>query len=184
MESALSVCKDNHPVTVSPLEKALTQFLNFLKASTTEASKRTTKNVCTVLAGHNAATFDFPILRRNGGHNFVAELTSVNIRCADTLFLFKSLIKDKHSSLQNEQGQFPKPNQSSLYEHLFKEAFEAHHPLEDVSILRRILFSSRLALSNEIIVNGSSLISVKDAAEDMKYLDDRRNRLMSFRGKL
>ena len=114
-----TLCKDYHPAAILPLEEALTQFLNFLKASTTEASKRTTKNVCTVLAGHNAATFDVPILLRNGGHNFVAELiTSVNIRCADTLFLFKSLIK-KHSSLQNEQGQFPKPNQSSLYEHLF-----------------------------------------------------------------
>ena len=179
-----TLCKDNHPVTVLPLEEALAQFLNFLKASTTKASKRTTKKVCTVLAGHNAATFDVPILLRNGGHNFVTELTSVNIRCADTLLLFKSLIKDKHSSLQNEQGQFPKPNQCSLYEHLFKETFEAHDALEDVSALRRILFSSRVALSNEVIVNRSSLISVKDAAEDMKYLDDRHNRLLSFRGKL
>ena len=136
------------------------------------------------MAGHNAATFDVPILLRNGGHNFVTELNSVNIRCADTLLLFKSLIEDKHSSLQNEQGQFPKPNQCSLYEHLFKETFEAQDALEDVSALRRILFSSKVALSNEIIVNRSSLISVKDAAEDMKYLDDRHNRLLSFRGKL
>ena len=84
-----TLCKDNHgdPVTGLPLEEALTQFLHFLKASTTEASKRTTKRVCTVLAGHNAATFDIPILLRNGGHNFVAELTSENIRCADTLLL-------------------------------------------------------------------------------------------------
>ena len=118
------------------------------------------------MAGHNAATFDVPILLRNGGHDFVTELTSMNVRCTDTLFLFKSLIKDKHSSLQNEQGQFPKPNQSSLYEHLFKEAFEAHD--NDVSAFRRILFSSRLALSNEVIVNKSSLISVKDAADSMK----------------
>ena len=108
----------------------------------------------------------------------------MNIRCADTLLLFKSLIKDKHPSLQNEQGEFPKSNQSSLYEHLFKETFEAHDALEDVSALRRILFSSRLALSNETIVNRSSLMSVKDAAEDMKYLDDRHNRLLSFKGKL
>ena len=179
-----TLCEDNHPVTVLPLEEALTQSLNFLKASTTEASKCTTKKVCTVLAGHNAATFDVPILFRNSGHNFVAELTSVNIRCANTLFLFKSLTKEKHSSLQNEQGQFPKPHQSSLYEHLFKETFEVHGGLEDVSAFRTILFSSRPSLSNKIIVNRSSLISVKDAAEDMKYLDDRHNRLLSFRGKL
>ena len=133
-------------MTVLPLEEALAQFLNFLKASTTEASKRITKKVCTLLAGHNAFTFDVPILLRNGGHSFVTELTSVNIRCADTLLLFKSRMRDKHSSLQNEQGQFPKPNQSSLYEHLFKETFEAHDALEDVSALRRILFSSRVAL--------------------------------------
>ena len=184
MNGIRTLCKDNDPVTILPLEEALAQFLNFLKASTTEASKRTTKKVCIVLAGHNAATFDVPILLRNGGHSFVTELTSVNIRCADTLLLFKSRMRDKHSSLQNEQGQFPKPNQSSLYEHLFKETFEAHDALEDVSALRRILFSSRVALSNEIIVNRSSLISVKDAAQDMKYLDDRHNRLLSFRGKL
>ena len=39
---------------------------------------------------------------------------------------------------------------------------------EDVSVLHRILFSSRLALSDEIIISRSSLISEKDAAKDMK----------------
>ena len=50
--------------------------------------------------------------------------------------------------------------------------------------LRRILLSSRLALSDEMLVNRSSAISVKDAAEDLKYLDNRHLRLLSFRGKL
>ena len=49
--------------------------------------------------------------------------------------------------------------------------------------LRRILLSSRLALADEMLVKRSSVISVQDAAEDLKYLDNRRLRL-SFRGKL
>ena len=176
--------KENQPVTVSTLSEALTQFVNFLKSSTTSASSHITKPVCTVLAGHNAATFDIPILLRNAGENFVSELNSMNIRFADTLTLFKSLIKIKHSSLQNEQGQFPKPNQASLYEHLFQDNFESHDALEDVISLSRILFSSRLALSDEILVNRSSLVSVNDAVEEMKYLDNRHRRLLTFQGKL
>jgi len=92
---------------------------------------------------------------------------------AETLKLFKSLIKSKHSSLQNAEGQYPKLNQSSVYEHLCQTTFDAHNALEDVIALGRILFSSRLALSDEILVNRSSIISVKDAAEDVKNLDSR-----------
>jgi len=53
-----------------------------------------------------------------------------------------------------------------------------------VIALHNILFLSRLALPDEILVNRSSVISVKDAAEDMNYLDNRHQRLLSFRGKL
>ena len=49
--------------------------------------------------------------------------------------------------------------------------------------LRRILLSSRLAFSDEMLVNRSPVISVKDAAEDLKYLENRHQRLLSFRGK-
>ena len=88
------------------------------------------------------------------------------------------------SYLQNSVGQYPKPGQSSVYQHLFQTTFDAHDALEDVIALRRILFSSKLTLSDEMLVNRSSVISVKDAAEDLKYLDNRHQRLLSFRGKL
>ena len=77
-----------------------------------------------VLAGDNAATFDVPMLLRNGEHNFVAELTSVNIRCTDSVELFKFLLKDKHSSLKNEQGQSRRqepPEQQEQYLQTFEE---------------------------------------------------------------
>ena len=90
----------------------------------------------------------------------------------------------KHSSLQNAEGQYPKPGQSSVYEHLFQTTFDAHDALGDLMALRRILFPSRLALSDEMLVNRSSVISVKDAAGDLKYLHNRHQRLLSFRGEL
>jgi len=83
----------------------------------------------------------------------------------------KSLIKTKHSSLQIAEGKYPKPGQSAVYEHLFQTTFVAHDALQDVIALRRILLSSTLALSDEMLVNRSSVISVKDAAEDLKHLD-------------
>ncbi|XP_022787160.1 uncharacterized protein LOC111327279 [Stylophora pistillata] len=176
---------NNRLVEAFELSQVLRQFLTFLRASIDSASTRSTKPVCTILAGHNAATFDIPILLRNGGENFIAELSSISsIRFADTLTLMKSLIKSKHSSIQNAEGKFPKPGQSSVYEHLFQTTFDAHDALEDVIALRRILLSPRLALSDEMLVNRSSVISVKDAAEDLKYLDNRHQRLLSFRGKL
>ncbi|XP_078372624.1 uncharacterized protein LOC144656263 [Oculina patagonica] len=177
--------KENQPVVTSPLAEVLKQFVMFLKESTNAASSQTTKPVCTVLAGHNAAMFDIPVLLRNGGKDFIAELSSINcIRFADTLTLFKSLIQSKHSSLLDAEGKFPKPNMSSLYEHVFQTTFDAHDAVADVIALRRILFSPRLALSDELLVNRSSVISVKDAAEDMKWLDNRHQRLLTLRGKL
>ncbi|XP_022809241.1 uncharacterized protein LOC111346201, partial [Stylophora pistillata] len=102
--------KDNRLVEAFELSQVLRQFLTFLRASIDSASTRSTKPVCTILAGHNAATFDIPILLRNGGENFIAELSSISsIRFADTLTLMKSLIKSKHSSIPNAEGKFPKP---------------------------------------------------------------------------
>ena len=172
--------KDNRPVEALELSQVLTAVLNFF-----EGQHRFSFVTIHKARLHNAATFDIPILLRNGGEDFIAELSSISsIRFADTLTLLKSLIKSKHSSLQNAVGQYPKPGQSSVYEHLFQTTFDAHDALEDVIALRRILFSSKLALSDEMLVNRSSVISVKDAAEDLKYLDNRHQRVLSFRGKL
>ena len=176
--------KEGQPLETLTLQRALTEFLTFLKESETAAASNTTKPVCTVLAGHNAFSFDIPILLRNGGDRFITELKSINVRFADTLTLFKSLINSKYSTLENDEGLYPKANQSSLYEHLFQESFDAHDALGDVIALRRILFSNKLALSDKLLVNKSSLMSVEDAVEDMKYLDSRHRKLMSLRGKL
>ena len=158
------------------------QLLDHLSETITIASAISTKCVCTVLIGHNAATFDTPTLLRNGGENFVQTLSSNDIRFADSLILFKTLIK-KHPCLHNN-GQFPKANHFYLYECLFAETFDAHDALEDVTALRRILFSSRLDLSAEFLVNNRSLNSVKDAVQYIKYLDNRHKLFQTFRGKL
>ena len=66
-----------------------------------------------------------------------------------------------------------KPNQSSLYTHVFNEQFEAHDALEDVSALRKILFESSLSLSRKDIVENSSVTCVSHAVENMLLLDRR-----------
>ena len=71
---------------------------------------------------------------------------------ADSLYLFKNLIKSQLPALRNAEGTFPKTNQSSLYKTLFNQTFDAHDALEDVLALRKILFSSKLELSNKTIV--------------------------------
>ena len=103
---------------------------------------------------------------------------------ADSLSLFKELIKSQFPALQNADGTFPKTNQSSLYKTLFNETFDAHDALEDVLALRKILFSSKLELSNKTIVENSVLTDTNHAFEDLEYLDGRHKILQSLRGKL
>ena len=77
--------KDDRPVEALELSQVLRQFLTFLRASINSASSRSRKPICTILAGHNTATFDIPILLRNGGEDYIAELSSISsIRFADT----------------------------------------------------------------------------------------------------
>lgn len=108
----------------------------------------------------------------------------MNVWFADSIPLFKNLTKAEYPLLKNEDGSFPKINQSSIYEALFKESFLAHDALEDVIALKRILFSSKLKLSAKSIVENSCPVSVRHAVEDMKYLDHRHNLVQSFQGKL
>jgi hypothetical protein len=86
--------------------------------------------------------------------------------------------------LKNEDGSFPKINQSSIYESLFNESFLAHDALEDVIALKNIIFSSKLKLPTKSIFENSCPVSVRHAVEDMKYLDHRHNLVQSFQGKL
>ena len=86
--------------------------------------------------------------------------------------------------LKNDDGSFPKINQSSIYQALFNESFSAHDALEDVIALKRILFSSKLKLSTKSIVENSCPVNVRRAVADMKYLDHRHRLVQTFQGKL
>ena len=167
-----------------PFDTAITQFKSYLSQSINIAKNTTNKQVRTVLIGHNASTFDTPILLRNGGKEFSSELQSMDVWFADSLSLFKKLVKSQLPALQNADGTFSKTNQSPLYKTLFNQTFDAHDALEDVLALRKILFSSKLELSNKTIVENSALTNPNHAFEDLEYLDGRHQILQSFRGKL
>ena len=176
--------KDDKVVTAIPFDNAISQFKSYLSQSINIAKNSTNKQVRTILIGHNASTFDTPILLRNAGKEFTSELQSMDVWFADSLSLFKELIKNRLPALQNPDGTFPKPNQSSIYKALFNQTFDAHDALEDVLALTKILFSSKLELSNRTIVENSSLANANHAFQDLVYLDSRHRILQSFRSKL
>ena len=53
---------------------------NALIESATTAALNTSKPIFTVLAGHNAFSFDIPILLQNGGDSFITKLSPLNVR--------------------------------------------------------------------------------------------------------
>ena len=162
--------KDNKEVSILSLKEAMSQFLTFVSQSVDRAKSQTNKTVSTVLLGHNASTFDTPVLLRNSGSHFSERLEAMDVWFADSLTLFKALIRKKVPCLQNTDGTFPKTNQSSLYNFLFQKSFEAHDALEDVLALRKIIFESRLELSTKIIIEDSGLVSASHAAVDRRHL--------------
>jgi len=95
-----------------------------------------------------------------------------------------SSAKKKLPCLQNSDGTFPKPNQSSLYNFLFAKSFEAHDALEDVLALQKIIFESWLELSLKTIIENSGVVSAVRAANDVKYLDHRHLFMQSFKDNL
>ena len=139
--------KDNKEVSTAPLQEVVLKLLSFISQSVDRAKSQTNKNIETVLLGHNSSIFDTPVLLINSGTHFTERLQKMDICFADSLTLFKTLIRKKLPCLQNSDGTFPKPNQSSLYNFLFAKSFEAHDALEDVLALRKIIFESRLELS-------------------------------------
>ena len=175
--------KEDQVLRALPFDTAIAQFKSYLSQSINIAKTTTNKQVRTVLIGHNASTFDTPILLRIAGKEFSSELQSMDVWFADSLLLFKELIKSQLPALRNGDGTFPKANQSSLYKTLFNEIFDAHDALEDVLALRKILLSSKLELSNKTIVENSALTDTNHAL-DLEYLDGRHKLLQSFRGKL
>ena len=180
--------KENRPVETVSLHETITQFTKYLERTINKASISSTDNkpVCTVLVGHNAATFDTPILLRNGSECFAKDLKRMGIRLADTLPLFKKLVKNKHPALKlaKQDGTSCRSNQQPLYECLFQEHFDAHDALQDVLALRKILFCPTLVISEEDILNNCFVVDVMHAAEDFSFLDHRHELMQSFRGKL
>ena len=93
--------KDNKEMSTVPLQEALLNFLSFISQSVDRAKSQTNKNIETVLLGHNSSTFDTPVLLRNSGNDFTERLQKTHICFADSLTLFKTLIRKKLPCLQN-----------------------------------------------------------------------------------
>ena len=86
--------------------------------------------------------------------------------------------------LQTTDGSFPQTNQFSLYNFLFNNNFDARDALEDVLALRKILFSSKLELATQTIIDNSYLVSASHAVQDLEYLDRRQMLMQSFKSSL
>ena len=104
----------------------------------------------------------------------------MNVYFVDSLHLVKKLIKDKHKAFELDTGGYCKPNQGSLYTHLFKEQFGAYDALEDVRAPRKILFEPSLSLSRRYVIENSSVTSVSHAVENMLHLDRHHELLLTF----
>ena len=81
-----TLCQGNNPVQSVTIEEALRDFLRFI---TQVKNSDQHNNPVTVLIGHNSATFDVPILLRNGDKNFKDSITDMNVYFADSLHLVK-----------------------------------------------------------------------------------------------
>ena len=177
--------KNRSMLPTLPLKEVLTKFESYISESI--ARKKAfghNKPVITVLIGHNTNTFVIPILLRDAGEVFSNKLQMMDVWFADSLSLFRELVKCKLPSLMKSNGTFPPINQSSLYETLFQQSFKAHDALEDVIAFHRILFSSRLQLSIKTIVELSRLVSTSHAVNEMVYNDSRHRNMQTFLGKM
>ena len=175
-----TLLKDNQPVETVSLSKSLENFLTFLEKTVRRVKSDT--NIYTVLTGHNSQVFDTPTLLRQGGHQFCEKLSRLNVFFADTLPVMKNLVKHKHPLLLSPDGSKVKLNQQSIYRTLFHEPFATHNSLEDVKALRRIVFDSRLNISEDMLTENMS--TTQYAENDMKYLDRRHELLQTLRGTL
>ena len=160
--------KDNQPVETVSLGKSLENFLTYLEKTVRRVKS---DNIYTVLIGHNSQVFDNPTLLRQGGHQLCEKLSGVYVFFSDTLPVMKNLVKRKHPSLVLSDGSTVKLNQQSIYQTLFHESFPAHDAMEDVRALRRIVFDSRLNISEDMLTE--NMTTTQYAENDMKYLDRR-----------
>ena len=170
-----TLLKENVPVHSVPLSKCLQNFCTFLFNDKTDCH--------IILIGHNSSVFDTPTLLRCAGPAVKEILSSNNVFFADSLHLVRALIKAGNPSL-NPEGKACKTNLPAVFQTVFNEQFEAHDALEDVLALRRVLFQSPLQLTVAEIINKSNIKSTSFAFEDMQFLDDRFERIQTFKNNL
>ena len=72
--------KNNKEVNALPLMEVKAQFFGFVAQSIERARANTNKTIITVIIGHNASTFDTPILLRNFGSEFAERLTTMDCK--------------------------------------------------------------------------------------------------------
>lgn len=178
-----TLCKSFDPVNSVSLETALQSFTKFLEKNL-HTYVGNQDNLVTVIVGHNAATFDVPTLLRNSGNSFEDQLYNMNICFGDSLPLIRTLLSRQHSPLKQSNGEFCQANLGSVYKCLFNEDFNAHDALEDAIALRKILFSSEMAIEVNTIVDCCQISSVIDVKADLKFIDNRHDRYQTFVGNL
>ena len=93
--------KDNKEVLTVFLQEAASNILSFILQSVDRDKSQTKKNVETVLLGPNSSTFDTSVFLRNSGAAVIERLRKMDICFADSLTLFKTLIRKKLPCLQN-----------------------------------------------------------------------------------
>ena len=110
--------KDDKEVFTISLEEAASSFLSFISQSMDRDKSQTNKNAETILLGPNSSAFDTPVLLRNSGADVIERLQKMDICFADSLTLFKTLIR-KNCQVCKMDGTFLKLHHSSLYSFLF-----------------------------------------------------------------
>ena len=174
--------KNDELLHTLPFHEAIAHFQSYVSQSIDRAKTITNKLIHTVLI------YIYPLSTHQSFYEMLEKnlLTTYNRRMFGLPIpsLFKALVKCQLPSLSNSASTFPKTNQSSLYKAQVYDSFNAHGVLDDVLVLRKILFSSRLELSTNIIVKDRSLVSAGNAVDDMNCFDHRNNIMQSFQGKL
>ena len=102
-----------------------------------------------LLTDHNSASFYAHILLKTIQDytlELLRTLKELKIHFADSLILFRNLIKEKHAGLTQYDGSFVIIHQEVLYKQLFGTEFQGHHALEDVKAKSKFLFRSSLQL--------------------------------------
>jgi hypothetical protein len=118
-------------VQSSSLKEAQVSFINY-RIKVLSTNDREMKECIPVLVGHNAMTFDIPILHRTSFPPFMTELKRMNVNFGDSLILAKQILKEKHSALLLSDNTFSKASLGCLHSTLFDQSFPAHDALEDV----------------------------------------------------